>query len=316
VRSRDEIGHLGLAINEMIFGLKEREFVKKTFKRYVAASVVDELILDPTKANLGGERKELTIFFSDLSGFTTLSETMPPDTLVGLLNEYLGAMTEAIFAQEGTLDKYVGDAIVAFWGAPISRQDDALRACRTGLLNLKTLMGLWPDWERRGLPKLKVRIGIHSGPVVVGNIGSDVQMNYTVIGDTANTASRLEGANKLYGTHILIGESTRSAAGDAIVTREIDRITVMGKSAGIRIYELLGLKGEVAGEELEAAQMFEAALAQYRRMAWDDAVAGFEEVIRALGADQASAVFLRRIESLRRNPPPAGWDGGFTMTEK
>jgi len=316
VRSRDEIGHLGIAINEMIFGLKEREFVKKTFKRYVAASVVDELILNPTKANLGGERKELTIFFSDLKGFTTLSETMPPDMLVALLNEYLGAMTEAIFAQEGTLDKYVGDAILAFWGAPISRQDDALRACRTALLNLKTLKGLWPDWERRGLPKLQVRIGIQTGPVVVGNIGSDVQMNYTVIGDTANTASRLEGANKAYGTCILIGECTRIAAGDTIVAREIDRITVMGKSRGIRIYELLGLKGELRAEILEAAQTFETALARYRCMAWDDAVAGFEQVIRLLGGDQASTVFLHRIETLRENPPAANWDGGFTMTEK
>ncbi len=316
VKSRDEIGELGQAINEMILGLKEREFIKKTFKRYVAASVVDELIKDPSKANLGGERKDLTIFFSDLSGFTTLSENIAADVLVPLLNEYLGAMTDAIFAQEGTLDKYIGDAIVAFWGAPLSREDDAVRACRTALLNLEKLTSLWPDWERRGLPKLNMRIGIHTGPVVVGNIGSDAQMNYTVVGDTANTASRLESANKFYGTRILIGEATRLAAGDAIVAREIDCIAVMGKRLVIRIFELVDMAGKVDARRLAAIRLFDEALSAYRRQQWDVAEKGFEQVIAAMGDDKASRVFLERIKTFRVSPPAADWDGSFAMTEK
>jgi class 3 adenylate cyclase/HAMP domain-containing protein len=316
VRSRDEIGQLGSAINEMIVGLKEREFIKKTFKRYVAASIVDELIKDPSKAHLGGERKDLSIFFSDLSGFTTLSEHYPPHALVALLNEYLGAMTDAIFAQEGTLDKYIGDAIVAFWGAPIGRQDDALRACRTALANLDKLAQLWLDWDRRGLPRLDVRIGIHTGPVVVGNIGSDVQMNYTVVGDTANTSSRLEGANKVYGTRILIGERTRRDAGDAIVAREIDLIAVKGKTDSVRIFELVGLKNEVVPQRLEGIHAFEAALAWYRGRRWDEAEAGFRRAIAILGTDPPSVVFLKRIEAYRAAPPGDTWGGVFVMTEK
>ena len=316
VRSRDEIGELGNAINEMIIGLKERDFIKDTFKHYVAASVVEELLRDHTKLRLGGEERDLTIFFSDLSGFTSISEKLSPEELVRLLNEYLGSMTDSILAQEGTLDKYIGDAIVAFWGAPFKRDDDAVRACRTALDHLHRLSELWPDWERRGLPKLDVRIGIQSGPVVVGNVGSKKRKNYTVIGDTANTSSRLEGANKVYGTRILIGEPTRRAAGDAIVAREIDLIAVKGKSDSVRVYELIGLKGEVSAARLEAIRTFEQALADYRAQRWSQATAGFERVIQMVGDDTASRVFIQRIAQFREEPPAAGWDGSYAMTEK
>jgi class 3 adenylate cyclase/HAMP domain-containing protein len=316
VTTRDEIGNLSEAINEMIHGLKEREFVKKTFKRYVAASVVDEILKDHTKANLGGERRDLTIFFSDLSGFTTLSETMQPDVLVPLLNEYLSAMTDAIFATEGTIDKYIGDAIVAFWGAPLVKGEEAVRCCRAALLNFQKLREMWPDWERRGLPRLNMRIGIHTGPAIVGNIGTEAQINYTTIGDTTNTASRLEGVNKHYGTRILIGESTRNAAGDAIVTREIDLVAVMGKSDAVRVYELIGMKGDVGETTLEAIRVYEAALASYRKRDWDAAVRGFERVILMQGGDDASQVFIERIQTYRASPPADGWDGSFVMTEK
>ncbi len=316
VRTRDEIGELGQAINDMIAGLKEREFVKKTFKRYVAASVVDEILKDHTKAELGGQRREVTVFFSDLSGFTTLSETMPPDVLVSLLNEYLSAMTDAIFATEGTIDKYIGDAIVAFWGAPIARGEEAVRACRAALMNFRKLHELWPDWERRGLPRLNMRIGIHTGPVVVGNIGTQAQINYTTIGDTTNTASRLEGVNKFYGTRILIGESTRRDAGDAIVAREIDLIAVKGKSEVVRVFELVGMAGEVDQTTLDALHCFEEALALYRSRDWDGAENLFHRTIRLRGEDGPSRIFIDRIHSHRTTPPDEGWDGSFAALEK
>lgn len=316
VRGSDEIARLGQAINEMIKGLREREFIKGTFKRYVTASIVEELLKDPTKLKLGGEKKELTIFFSDLSGFTSIAEKLPPETLVQLLNEYLGTMTDALLAQEGTLDKYIGDAIVAFWGAPLAREDDAVRACRTAVEQLNKLRVLWSNWESRGLPKLDVRIGIQTGPVIVGNIGCDTQMNYTVIGDTANFSSRLEGANKAYGTRILIGEATRKAAGDAIEVREIDRISVVGRSFAARVFELLGMKGDVSAERMAGYRAFEAALELYRRQRWDEAEAAFRGVIAALGADKPSEVFLKRVAMLREEPVKVDWDGVWVLTEK
>lgn len=316
VRSKDEIGELGIAINDMIAGLKEREFVKKTFKRYVAASVVDALLEDHTKAELSGERREVTVFFSDLSGFTTLSETMPPDVLVALLNEYLNAMADAIWAYEGTIDKFIGDAIVAFWGAPIAKGEEAVRACRAALMNFQKLHEMWPDWERRGLPKLNMRIGIHTGQVVVGNIGAKEQFGYTTIGDTTNTASRLEGVNKFYGTRILIGEVTRRDAGDAIVAREIDLIAVKGKSEAIRVYELVGMKGQVDEVTTEALKLYEEALEDYRSQRWDQAAAAFERVIAMRGDDAPSRVFIERIGGWRTVPPGETWDGSFVLTEK
>jgi len=316
VRSKDEIGRLGDAINQMIVGLRERVFLESTFKHYLAPPVVEELLRDPSKLHLAGEKRELTIFFSDIRDFTKVSESLPAETLVQLLNEYLSAMTDAIVAEEGTLDKYVGDAIVAFWGAPIAREDDALRACRTALDHVRRLHALWPAWKQRGLPVFDVRIGIHSGGAVVGNVGSKQRKNYTVIGDVANTSSRLEGVNKHYGTRILIGEHTRRQAGDAIITREIDLVALMGKQDVVRVYELVGLTGEVDADRLKASATFESALAAYRVRRWDEAAAGFTAVIGMLGDDGPSRVFIERIARYRTDHPREGWDGSFVMQEK
>jgi class 3 adenylate cyclase/HAMP domain-containing protein len=317
VRSKDEIGRLGNAINQMIVGLKEREFVKRTFKRYLAASIVDELIKDPSKVRVGGERRELTVFFSDLSGFTSLTERMDAATLLGQLNEYLSVMTDSIIAHEGTFDKYLGDGILAFWGAPVTRPNDALQACRAAIANVNALAQLWPSWERRGLPRLNMRIGLQTGPVVVGNIGSDTtQLDYTVIGDTANTAARLESVNKVYGTSILMGQATRRAAGDQIIAREIDRIALKGRQESVTICELVGLRDQAKPALLEACRVFESALGSYRLQRWDEAEAGFTEVISLLGDDPPSRVFLQRIAAFRAQPPRDDWDGSFVMTEK
>jgi class 3 adenylate cyclase len=316
IKSKDEVGQLGNAINEMVTGLKERDFIRDTFKQYVAASVVDELLQNPDKIKLGGERRVMSVFFSDVAGFTTLSETLQAEELISLINEYLGAMTSAIFEHEGTLDKYIGDAIMAFWGAPQEQEDHALRACKAALDNRKNLKKLWDEWEKRGVPRLEMRIGLNTGPMVVGNTGSEHLQNYTVLGDAVNLGSRLEGANKAFGTHILISEQTRKAAGDAIAVREVDLIAVKGKSQAVRVFELLGLTDEMSEEDLAGYRTFEAALQAYKKQDWDEAEAKFRKASEVLGGDRASEVFLGRIELFRKDPPDDGWDGTFTMKAK
>ncbi len=313
---KDEVGQLGLAINEMVAGLKDRDFIRDTFKNYVAGSVVDDLLEHPEKLELGGERKELSVFFSDLAGFTTMSETLSPAELIERLNEYFGEMTSAIVEHQGTIDKYQGDAIMAFWGAPVEQEDHALNACKAALDNVKRLKALWVQWEKRGLSRLDMRIGINTGPMVVGNAGSPQLMNYTVMGDSVNLGSRLEGVNKLYGTRILISETTREACGDDIVVREVDLVAVKGKSQAVRIFELMGLPGEVETSEQDAVATFEEGLAAYRKQQWDAAEKCFRDVQTARGGDGPSDTYLKRIALFRKEPPPDNWDGTFTALAK
>jgi len=309
----DEIGDLSRAIDEMVKGLKEGLFVKSTFKRYVSAAVVEEILKAPDKVKLGGERRELTVFFSDVSGFTSLSEHLSPEDLVDLINEYLEAMTDSILEEHGTLDKYEGDAVMAFWGAPLEQSDHAVRACRAALDNLAKLRALRPIWRSRGLPPLDMRIGLNTGTMVVGNMGSTVRMDYTVMGDSVNIGARLEEASKIYGTHIIISESTREQAGEAIVVRELDRLKVRGRTEPLVIYELLGLKDHVEGRRLDAAEAFEGALALYRKRDWDGAEKAFKEAKKLFEGDKASEVFMERIAVFRESPPEDDWGGVFEM---
>ncbi|MBI3298487.1 MAG: HAMP domain-containing protein [Elusimicrobia bacterium] len=312
-RGDDEVAEVGRAVNEMVRGLKEGLFVKNTFKRYLAASVVDQIIKDPSVLKLGGEERELTVFFSDMSGFTTLSEQMEPRKLVELLNEYLGAMTDSIFLQEGTLDKYEGDAVMAFWGAPVHQDDHARRACWAALDNRSRLKELCKSWESRGLPVFDIRIGINTGKMIVGNVGSTAHMGYTVLGDSVNTGSRLEQANKLYGTHILISEATRRAAGGAVEVREIDLLELRGKKKSIRVYELLGLAGQVPEARRSGYALYEEGLTHYRKRRFEAAETAFRGAVAALGEDKASSVLLQRTLIFRHHPPPADWDGVFRV---
>jgi len=304
----DEVGEVSRAVNEMIAGLKEGVFVKNTFKRYLSASVVDQIIKDPSSLELGGEERELTVFFSDMSGFTEMSERMEPRQLVSLINEYLSAMTDSIFLQEGTLDKYEGDAVMAFWGAPLVQADHARRACWAALDNRSRLKELCKDWEKRGLPTFDIRIGVNTGPMIVGNVGSTSRMEYTVLGDAVNTGARLEQLNKLYGTHILISEATRDGAGGAIETREVDLIELRGKKKRIRVYELLGLPGQISAARLSGYRLYEHGLIAYRERRWDESEAALRSAIAALGEDKPSRLILGLIEEIRRNPS-GDWDG-------
>ncbi len=313
--SGGEIGEMGRAINAMISGLKQRNLLQETFGRYTAPSIVEE-VLKRGGVQLGGVKSKATIFFSDLVGFTTLSEQTEPELLVALLNEYFDAMTKVILASEGTLDKYIGDAILAFWGHPIAHDDDAVRACRAALAQREQLYRLCDKWEAQGYPRLDMRIGIETGEVIVGDVGSELKLNYTVLGDTVNLASRLESLNKAYGTRILIGEITRLAAGDAIAVREIDLLAVVGKSRPVRVYELLGMAGTLSDQQLSAYATYDQALRAYHDRRWDEAEAFLDRVLRELGPDKPCQVLLGRINEFRLTPPPADWDGSSVLTSK
>lgn len=315
-KGRDEIGALGAAINEMAKDLRQGLFLKATFKRYVDPSVVEQILKNPGQARLGGERRVMTAFFLDLAGFSTFAEDMAPEKLVEFVNEALGAVTEVLLAEEGLVDKYEGDAVVAFWGAPGGAADHAARACRAALSSLKALETLAASWKERGLPPLTARVGLSTGPMIVGNIGSAVKMNYTVMGDAVNLGSRLEGANKAYGTRVLMSRMTRETAGAAVCARELDLLAVKGRHHAERVYELAGLAGDVPAARLAAFGLFERALAAYRKRDWDKAAELFARADTELGGDPPSRVFLDRVASLRAAPPPADWDGVFRLATK
>ncbi len=221
---------------------REKRHVRQTFSKFVSKSVVDELLKSPEKLKLGGEKKELTVLFSDIRGFTTLSERMTPEELVVKLNHYLQIMTDIVIHYDGTLDKYVGDEIMAFWGAPIPQDNHALLACRAAVEMIERLDEMNRQWRGQGLPVLDIGIGINSGPMIVGNVGSTSRMDYTLIGDNVNLGARLEGTNKIYRTHIIISEFTYEQVKDQVVVRELDLIRVKGKEKPVTIYELLDMK--------------------------------------------------------------------------
>lgn len=240
------VAYIGTLLYRILTEEKEKKFIKGRFSKYVSSAVVDELLKNPKALQLGGEDRFLTVFFSDIRGFTTISEKLgEPQKLVALLNEYLSAMTEIIFQYLGTLDKYVGDEIMAFWGAPVPQKDHALLACKTALAQIKYLENvLYPKLESEGKPLLRIGIGVNTGTMTVGNMGSKSRMDYTLMGDEVNLGSRLEGTNKIYGTVIIISESTYEQVKDKVVARELDIIKVKGKSKPVKIFELMDLVDE------------------------------------------------------------------------
>ena len=217
--------------------------IRKMFSSYVSKRIVDELIRDPSKAKLGGDRKEITVLFSDIRGFTSFSEKHQPEEVVSLLNEYLGAMTEIVFAHEGTLDKFVGDAIMALWGAPVGQPDHAERAARCALAMIAKLKELQAKWTAEGKYVIDIGIGINTGDMVVGNMGAEgKKMDYTVIGDNVNLGARLEGLTRKYNNHIIISEYTYEKIKDVVQATELDSVTVKGKEKPVVVYDLVGLK--------------------------------------------------------------------------
>ncbi len=291
---------------------RQRRFIKSVFKHYLSPDVIEKILENPSMLDLGGERREISAFFSDVAGFTSVSEKLSPEALVELLNAYLSEMTDIILETGGTLDKYEGDAIIAFWNAPLDQPDHALRACRAALRCQKRLAGLRPEFARRFGSEVFARVGIHSGPAVVGNMGSQKRFDYTAMGDTMNLASRLEGACKQYKIFVLIGEETREAVKDAVLAREIDRIRVVGKTRPVRIFEPVAERATATAEEIERVAVFERGLEAYRARDWDAAEAAF----RGLSADAPAAVYLERLAAFRQAPPPDDWDGVFELKVK
>ena len=291
---------------------RQRRFIKSVFRHYLSPDVIERILQNPSMLDLGGEKREISAFFSDVAGFTSISEKLSPEELVELLNAYLSEMTDIILSLGGTLDKYEGDAMIAFWNAPLDQPDHALRACRAALRCQKRLEELRPDFKRRFGSEVFARIGVHSGPAVVGNMGSEKRFDYTAMGDTMNLASRLEGACKQYKIATLISEQTRDTVRVEIVTREIDMIRVVGKKTPVRVFELVGEREETASGEIEKTALFERGLEAYRNRDWDGAV----ETFRKLGEDVPAGIYVRRCMAFKQSPPPPDWDGVFELGEK
>ena len=291
-----------------------RKQIRKAFHHYLSPAVVEELVNDPAKLQLGGSSREITAFFSDIAGFTTISERLDPADLTALLNEYLGAMTEIILDEGGTVDKYIGDAVVAMFGAPLDQPDHALHGCRAAIRCRVRLAELRPRWVQRGWPEVHARIGVNSGVALVGNMGSAARFDYTMLGDTVNLAARLEGANKAYGTEIMAGERTAAAVGDAVPLRELDRVRVKGKLNGISVFEVIGGVAGADADTLATAKRYGEGLAAWRAQRWDEARAAFAET--STKGDPPSKVFLARLDTIAQQELPPDWDGVYEMTEK
>jgi adenylate cyclase len=294
---------------------RQKRLLRRAFQYYLHPSVVEQVCQHPELLRLGGEAKDLTVMFSDIRGFSGIAEQLTPEELVRLLNEYLTAMTRLVLDDQGLVDKYIGDAIMAVYGAPLSLPDHAYRACHTALHMVRTLRTLQQHWRAQGLPRIDIGIGINSGPMVVGNMGSELRFNYTVMGDAVNLASRLEGANKTYGTSILVSESTWEQVRDSVATRELDVIQVQGKTAPTRLFEVVGFP-PLPPEQTTLVQRFEAALQAYKARRWDEALCLFQHALDIAPHDVPSQLYVSRCAEFQATPPPPEWDGVYVMRTK
>ncbi|MDQ6960934.1 MAG: adenylate/guanylate cyclase domain-containing protein [Mariprofundaceae bacterium] len=304
-----EIQVMNAAIESMRIGLSD-------FQKYVPATLVRQLIEEGEEATLGGSKKELTIFFSDIENFTTLSESMDPESLALHISSYFEVLTAIVSSHEGTVDKYIGDAIMAFWGAPLANKYHARGACRTALLCQQSLLKLNQQWVEEGKPAMITRIGLCTGDCVVGNIGSTQRMNYTVLGDTVNLASRLEGVNKVYHTDVLISQSTYLAVKDDFVCRLVDVVAVKGKSQAMKIYELMAEKKKADLTCLQLSYDFNRAMDYYLKQAWVEANMRFIAISHRHSEDTLSAMYVARCQQYQEKPPAVDWDGVMYLTEK
>jgi len=318
VTTGDEIGQLAAAFNRMVVQLRDNQRIRETFGKYIDPRVVEGLIDRPTLTAAEGQRRVMTVLFCDLKGFTSLSEGMTPQGLVKVMNRYLSIMSEPIRTNRGIIDKYIGDGIMAYWGPPfVDEADHARFACLAAMEMIERIATLRQEIPEllgvRGTPmeKCDLRIGVATGEALVGSIGSDVMMSYTVMGDVVNLASRLEGVNKTYGTRNLVSERTIAAAGAALEVREIDRVVVAGHTHSEIIFEILGRKGELTPQQFISRDKYLEGLAAYREQRWDEALRALNESLGAIPDDGPSMALLKRVESLKANPPSRDWDGAW-----
>ena len=293
---------------------RERRFLRSAFARYVAPEMVEQLVRHPDQLALGGETREMTVMFADVAGFTSLSEGRPPKEIVELMNECFTELTTVIQSHGGTVDKFIGDAVMAFWNAPVEQPDHAARACRATRDLLAGLQRLNAGWSQRGLPRISMRVGLATGPALVGNVGSTTKFNYTVMGDTVNLASRLEGAAKVYGTLSLIAGSTVAAAETAVPLRELDRLQVKGRSEPVPVFEVL--PADPSPTQAEVYDRYAKGLAAYRGRRFDEAHDQFAAALRIDPGDGPSKEMLTQCDDYLVNPPPPDWRGEHVLHSK
>jgi class 3 adenylate cyclase len=292
--------------------------LRRAFSTYLSEDVVEEIVSDPTRLQLGGVKRNMTALFTDVRGFTGIAEALAPEQLVDLLNYYLSTMSDVILEQKGTIDKYEGDAIIAFFGAPLDLSDHALRACITAVVmkRLEKEVNRYVTEKKISPSPLLTRFGINSGDMVVGNMGTQKKMNYTIISNAVNIASRLEGINKNYGTWILASESTVKETGGLLLTRRLDRIRVVGIKEPVRIYEVLETKADAPPVMHELVALFHNALGLFDFGRWKDAERAFSQVLKTAPNDGPSLLYLSRCRKYQEQPPKSDWDRVYNFTEK
>lgn len=294
---------------------RKKKYLRATFSKYVSPAIVDEILKDPENIELGGKKIRMSVFFSDIRGFTTISEKLDPQVLSSVLNEYLTPMTNIVFNNKGTLDKYMGDAVMAFFGAPIFFPDHGIYACRCALQSIEKLKEIQKQFQERGLPNIDIGIGINTSEMSVGNMGSDIVRSYTVMGDAVNLGSRLEGINKEYGTRIIISEFTYEDVKNNFVTREVDWVRVKGKYKPVKIYELIA-EGQTTPEKQKVLDQYNQGYKLYRERKFTEALEFFKKGFELDPKDPVCELYIERCEEFIQHPPPQDWDGVFIMKTK
>jgi len=322
VSTADEIGQLSAAFNRMIERLRRNERVRETFGRYFDPKIVEDVIDKPALAATEGQRRPMTVMFCDMKGFTAMSEGVTPQGLVKIVNHYLSVMSEPIRSNRGIIDKYIGDAIMAYWGPPfVAEAEHAHLACLAAVEMIDRVASLRKELpeilEVRSIPmECDIRLGVATGDVLAGSIGSHFMMSYTVMGDTVNLASRLEAANKEYGTRSLVSEASIVAVQGLIEAREIDRLIVLGQTRPHAIFEIMGRNGALAPAQIALRDRYSEALSAYRAQRWEDARKALGAALEAVAGDGPSLTLLKRVDEFQRNPPAADWDGSWRIDYK
>jgi adenylate cyclase len=311
------VTYLSLAVRAFFVEQVERARITGMFGQYVSPIVVEQMRAHPEQLRLGGEERVLTVLFCDMAGFTTIAERLTPTQTIELLSEFHARMTEQIYSCEGMLKEYVGDEVMAIFGAPVEQPDHAVRACRAALAMRDARTQLSAEWAQRGYPPIRSRTGVNTGAMLVGNIGSKYRFSYGVVGDAVNLGSRIEGLNKLYGTEILIGEQTEAMLGDAFRLREVDAVRVVGKKLPVRMFELLGEVGETLDPRREKLlEHYAAGLAAYRERRFDTGLMEFDAALTLVPEDGPSRTLAERCRVFQAAPPAPDWDGAYSATEK
>jgi len=308
------VTYLAISLQHYVVADREKRHTRRMLDLYLSPSLAGFVSERPEMLKLGGEKRDRTVLFSDIKGFTTIAEGLEPEQLVELLNDYLGKMTDIVFEYDGMLDKYIGDGVMAVWGAPLPQADHATRACHAALRMMEKLAEINARGAELGWPKLSIRIGLNSGPMVFGNVGSAGHLSLTVMGDNVNLGARLEGINKLYGSNIIASEATVDLARELIVVRELDLVRVKGKAQTARIFEVLG-PADSAPQWHEVIEHFHAGLAAYRECDWQSASTAFEQALRTRPNDGPSDLYLRRCRENLNTPPGPDWEPVTTFGE-